>query len=134
MTDEYFSGSGHPIGVDSTGRSNKFEVYDDNKHGNAIVMCTVLKDGCCHNDEIKVKHYEQHLYEVHNITIDPVQKRLMQSSAMVKPSIRKSKYVWAPFIRDIPATIYIKHMEELNNEKANTTTKSDQQQAQQQQP
>jgi hypothetical protein len=115
LTDEYFPGSGHPIAVDPTGKTGKDDpdAYDDNRHGLAIVMCPLD----CHNTEVFVKDYARHLEEEHNMKIDPVQDRLMKSSAMVKPTIRKSKYVWAPFPTDIPRTVYEMHEEEMRNEK-----------------
>lgn len=116
MTDEYFSGSGHPIKVDPTGRSNKYEVYDDETHGNAIVMCS-RPNQWCKNNEVFVKDYAKHLRQYHNMQIDAVQERLMKSSAMVKPGIRKSKYVWAPFPYQLPFTLYEMHLNEIIRER-----------------
>lgn len=116
MTDDYSSGKGHPHKVDPTGRSDKFVEYNDEEHGNAIVMCS-RRNTWCKNIEVKVKDYAEHLLKYHHTEIDPVQERLMKSSAMVKPSIRKSKYVWAPFPQEIPATIYVMQLEHMEREK-----------------
>ena len=122
MTDDYRPGRGHPNKVDPTGRSSKFEVYDDEIHGKAIVMCS-RPTQWCKNKEVLVKDYANHLQQYHKMQIDPVQDRLMKSSAMVKPGIRKSKYVWAPFPYQIPFTIYEKHLKEIIREHEGTNNK-----------
>ena len=116
MTDGYNPGRGHPIGVDPTGRSNKYEVYDDEIHGKCIVMCS-RPTQWCKNNEVYVKDYAKHLQQYHKMQIDPVQERLMKRTAMIKPGIRKSKYVWAPFPYQIPLTIYEMHLKEIIREK-----------------
>lgn len=117
MTDEYRPGKGPPIKVDPTGRSNKTESYDPEIHGYAIVMCSKPFYNC-HNDEVYVKDYEAHLSSIHHRRIDPVQDRLMKSAAMIKPSLRKSKYVWAPFPEELSPTIYEMHMWNIAREQA----------------
>ena len=112
MTDEYTSGSGHPTPVDPSGRTPKYEEYDDEKHGYAIVICT-RRTQYCKNYFSYVKDYARHLQEYHNLEIDPVQERLMKSSAM---KFRKDKFVWAPFRDEITETLYNMHMQEIWDE------------------
>lgn len=113
MTDEYHSGKGHPNKADRT--SKKIE-YNDAMHGYSIVICS-RRASNCKNMAIFVKDYAEHLKQVHNIVIDPVQERLMKSSAMVSRKVRKDKFVWAPFPYQIPFTIYEMHLEEIIRER-----------------
>jgi len=120
MTDEYKSGKGHPIKVD---KPKKTIEYSDEEHGsNTYVMCPRPAFNC-HNDVIQVKDYANHLLQKHKMKIDPVQDRLMKSSAMVLYRFRKSKYVWAPFFYQIPETIYEMHLREIIREKEGTPQK-----------
>lgn len=108
----YYAGKGHPNTVDPSGRGNPEEQYDDEKHGKAIVICT-KRTQYCKNWSVYVKDYAKHLREYHNMEIDPVQERLMKQAAMIKPGIRKSKFVWAPFPWEIPKTLYDMHMQDI---------------------
>jgi len=120
MTDEYFAGKGHPItvkGKDPTGSTNKKIEYSDDIHGHRLVMCS-RRSQYCKNMEVPVKDYAKHLRQYHNMEIDPVQERLMKSSAMINPKLKNFvKYVWAPFPYQLPLTIYEMHLEEIIREK-----------------
>lgn len=118
MTDDYRPGKGHPKTADKT---SKKIAYSDELHGNLLVMCS-RPSSHCHNMAVKVKDYAMHLQNVHKMQIDPVQERLMKSSAMVSDRVRKDKWVWAPFPYQIPLTIYEMHLEELLREKEGQAT------------
>lgn len=114
MTDDYKSGKGHPNKAD---KSNKAVEYSDDLHGtDNYVMCSRTASGC-NNMIVRVRDYAMHLQTVHHMVIDPVQERLMKSSAMVSHKVRRDKWVWAPFPYQIPYTIYEMHLDEMLREK-----------------